>query len=130
MGSYVHSEKQKAKGSWTTVMKARSTQILLLALGPRQGIGVELCGGAGFQSPSMLVRETEREPQGTGKPQGQCGEEAARKSKPTKLLTNARAMHESDPHIPSPETSVGSQIATEGTHRTDTNGTAEAPKTE
>lgn len=94
-------------------------------------MGVEVFGEAGFQSLSMLVRGPKREAQGTGKPQGQCGEEEAWKTKPTKLVRNVTRltlklhMRGSDPHIPSPETRARSQTAIGGTHRTDPKGTAE-----
>lgn len=79
----------------------------------------------------MLVRGPKREPQGTGKPQGQCGEEEAWKSKPRKSVSNVIRltlklhMRGSDPHVPSPETRARSQTATGGTPRTDPKGTAE-----
>lgn len=51
-------------------------------------MGVEVYGRAGFQSPGILVPT--REPQAPEKPQGQCGEEEAWKSKPPELLMNVR----------------------------------------
>ena len=68
-------------------------------------MGAEVFGEAGFQSLSMLARGPKREPQGTGKPHGQCGEEEAWKTKPTKLVRNVIRltlklhMRGSDPHI-------------------------------
>lgn len=85
-------------------------------------MGVEVYGRAGFQSPGILVRGPTREPQAPGKPQGQCGEEEAWKSKPPKLLMNVRPtprLRGSDPDTPSPETTARSQTATGGTHRPD-----------
>lgn len=92
-GTHVVPRRKEHQSGWRRTLNGRSSQSLLPELGPRLGMGVEVHRASGYQSPGMLAREPQREPQGTGKPQGQCGEEEAPKSKSTKLLMSVRPPH-------------------------------------